>query len=97
MRAGVKENRGGLKRRDGSHREPVGPDWAVAVGGMWAISIPLMSSVKRQELSKWMSVCVCMCVCVCLSFVCQLSAHLSAVCRSNAGGGKQLLHTYQPQ
>ena len=34
------------------YRELVGPDWAVAVGGMWAISIPLLSSVKRQELSK---------------------------------------------
>lgn len=45
----------------------VGPDWAVAVGGMWAISIPLLSSVKRQELSKRLSVCECVCVPVCLS------------------------------
>lgn len=59
VRAEVKENRNGLKRRDESRGEPVGLDWAVAVGGMWAISIPLMSSVKRQEVSKWMCVCVC--------------------------------------
>lgn len=39
-------------------REQVGPDWAAPAGGMWIISIPLVSSIKRQELSKSPSVCV---------------------------------------
>lgn len=38
---------------------PAEPDGAVAAGGMWAIFIPLVSSVKRQELSKKLSPCVC--------------------------------------
>lgn len=45
----------------------VGPNWTVAIRGMCAISTPLLSSVKRQKLSKRLSVRAPVCMCVCFS------------------------------
>lgn len=42
-------------RREVDCREPVVPDRAVARGRMWPICIPLLSFVKKKELSKRVS------------------------------------------
>lgn len=50
-------------RQEVECREPVRPDWAVARGRMWPISIPLPSFVKRKELSERLSASVCVAMC----------------------------------
>lgn len=54
---------GEVIRQEAECREPVRPDWPVARGRMWPISIPPLSFVKRKELSKRLSAfCVCCCM-----------------------------------
>lgn len=71
-------------------REQVGPDWAAPVGGMWMISILLLSSIRRQQLSKSLLVCVhSLCEHTCVFFYAwQLRVGVLPK------GEKQLLHSY---
>lgn len=49
---------------EGVRTQLVGPVWAVSAERMWAISIPLLSSVKRQELEKRLLLCVSEFLCI---------------------------------